>query len=184
MDSAKIEDGLFHLRNSAWQGLKDVNEKSRGLVLKESATNLSNSVFKLSLKKTFSAQFKKRRNFNLYMSRHARSGTGISKQLIIIYIYYNNKQLHIGNFTLLVPTNHAFSKLPATDLAAVTNNQQKLTDLIKYHLINGVHYPKQFLFGRHYFFNSTNGHVIRVYRSSVDFQYTSVCYSDSSSLPV
>ncbi|XP_060565288.1 transforming growth factor-beta-induced protein ig-h3-like [Ruditapes philippinarum] len=71
-----------------------------------------------------------------------------------------------GSFTLLVPTNHAFSKLPDADLAAVTNNQQKLTDVIKYHMINGVHYQKEFLFGRHHFYNSTNGHVIRVYRSA------------------
>ncbi|XP_045204877.1 transforming growth factor-beta-induced protein ig-h3-like [Mercenaria mercenaria] len=70
------------------------------------------------------------------------------------------------NYTLLVPTNHAFAKIPATELASVSSNQQKLVDIIKYHLISGIHLKREFLFGRHHFYNSTNGHVIRVYRSA------------------
>jgi len=70
-------------------------------------------------------------------------------------------------YTLLVPTDAAFAKVPQADIDAVTGNASKLLDMLRYHMISGVHTSHSFPFGRHLFFNSTNGHVIRVYRSAV-----------------
>ncbi|WAQ97981.1 Y1735-like protein [Mya arenaria] len=72
-----------------------------------------------------------------------------------------------GPFTLLVPTNAAIAKIPNADLASVTANAHYLNEIIRYHVISDVHESHSFPFGRHLFLNSTNGHVIRVYRSAV-----------------
>ncbi|XP_052796818.1 protein sll1483-like [Mya arenaria] len=71
-----------------------------------------------------------------------------------------------GPFTLLVPTNAAIAKIPNADLASVTANAHYLNEIIRYHVISDVHESHSFPFGRHLFLNSTNGHVIRVYRSA------------------
>jgi len=71
-----------------------------------------------------------------------------------------------GPFTLLVPTDSAFAKIPANDLAAVLADSTKLMDVAQYHIVSGIHYTKEFFFGRHHFLNSTNNHVIRAYRSA------------------
>ena len=72
-----------------------------------------------------------------------------------------------GPWTVLVPTNAAFAKIPAQDLSAVVNDVNKLTEVLKYHIVSGRHYTKEFLFIKHHFLNSTNGHVLRVHRNSV-----------------
>lgn len=71
-----------------------------------------------------------------------------------------------GPWTVLVPTNAAFAKIPAHDLSAVVNDVNKLTEVLKYHIVSGRHYTKEFLFIKHHFLKSTNGHVLRVHRNS------------------
>ncbi|KAL4230037.1 hypothetical protein ACF0H5_010424 [Mactra antiquata] len=71
-----------------------------------------------------------------------------------------------GPYTLLVPTDKAFAKLPPDDLHRVEHNSQALQEVIQYHLIHGANLEHDFLFGRHYFLKSKNGHVVRVYRSA------------------
>ena len=74
-----------------------------------------------------------------------------------------------GPWTVLVPTNAAFAKIPASDLSAVVNNVNKLTEVVKYHIISGNYHTSDFLFIKHYRLNSTNGHVLRVKRNSVRY---------------
>ncbi|KAH3833419.1 transforming growth factor-beta-induced protein ig-h3-like [Dreissena polymorpha] len=69
-------------------------------------------------------------------------------------------------FTVLVPSDASFAKIPASDFNAIKANPTQLISVIKYHVISGRHESHSFAFGRHLFLNSTNGHVIRVYRSS------------------
>ena len=42
-----------------------------------------------------------------------------------------------GPFTLFAPTNEAFAKIPAADLAALKSDKTKLAEVLKYHLISG-----------------------------------------------
>jgi len=70
-------------------------------------------------------------------------------------------------YTVLVPTDAAFAKLPQQDLDAVMNNPKALMDVVQYHMINGLNVKNDFPFGRHVNLNSTNGHMIRIYRTAV-----------------
>ena len=73
----------------------------------------------------------------------------------------------LGPWTVLVPTNAAFAKIPAQDLSAVINNTAVATDVIKYHMLQGQYNSYSFMFIKHYRYNSTNGHVLRIHRSAV-----------------
>lgn len=42
-----------------------------------------------------------------------------------------------GPFTLFAPTNAAFAKIPAKDLAALKNDKQKLAQVLKFHVVSG-----------------------------------------------
>lgn len=79
----------------------------------------------------------------------------------------NHWFIFFAEYTLLVPTDAAFAKIPKEDLDAVLNNDKTLMDVVQYHMIIGMHVKNDFLFGKHLYLNSTNGHVIRVYRTAV-----------------
>ena len=42
-----------------------------------------------------------------------------------------------GPFTLFAPTNSAFGKLPASTIAALKSDKEKLAKVLKYHLVSG-----------------------------------------------
>lgn len=68
---------------------------------------------------------------------------------------------------MLVPTNEALAKIPSEDLLALSRDPATLKNILLYHIVSGLQVKNDFVFGRHFFLNSTNGHVIRVYRSAV-----------------
>ncbi|KAL3879184.1 hypothetical protein ACJMK2_031493 [Sinanodonta woodiana] len=66
-----------------------------------------------------------------------------------------------GPFTVLVPTNAAFAKIPQSDLDVVESDPGKLADMIQYHIVKGDVFSWDLATSEH--LQSLNGHVIRVY---------------------
>ncbi|KAG1667540.1 hypothetical protein GQR58_018380 [Nymphon striatum] len=45
-----------------------------------------------------------------------------------------------GPFTIFIPTDEAFEALPASHKLLLSSNSTIMTDLLRYHIVNGVHY--------------------------------------------
>ncbi|KAJ8297565.1 hypothetical protein KUTeg_024096, partial [Tegillarca granosa] len=68
-----------------------------------------------------------------------------------------------GPFTVLIPVNSAFEKLPTDELNAITSDTNKLTDVLQYHVIKGDLFSFDLQSGL--VVKSLNGHAVRVYNS-------------------
>ncbi|KAL3879183.1 hypothetical protein ACJMK2_031492 [Sinanodonta woodiana] len=66
-----------------------------------------------------------------------------------------------GPFTVLVPSNAAFAKIPPKDLEQIESDPGKLADMIQYHIVKGDVFTWDLATSEH--LQSLNGHVIRVY---------------------
>ena len=83
-------------------------------------------------------------------------------KLNLFYFYHLSAHDFVsGPFTALIPTDAAFAKIPAADLAAVGANTQTLTNVLQYHLINGDIFTWDLKTNE--LLTSLNGHVVRVY---------------------
>ncbi|KAK3597681.1 hypothetical protein CHS0354_040056 [Potamilus streckersoni] len=66
-----------------------------------------------------------------------------------------------GPFTVLVPTDAAFAKVPQRDLDLVESDPGKLADMLQYHVVKGDIFTWDLATSEN--LQSLNGHVIRVY---------------------
>lgn len=83
-----------------------------------------------------------------------------------------------GPFTLIVPTDDAFAKIPADVVANITANIDVLKNILQYHVANGEVFTFDLKTGQT--FQSINGHTIRVYSSgsTIAFNQASVLNGD------
>lgn len=71
-----------------------------------------------------------------------------------------------GPFTIIVPVNAAFDKLPADQLAILKQDTGALANVLQYHIVKGLIFSWDLVSGE--ILTSLNGHYIRVYsRGSV-----------------
>jgi len=68
-----------------------------------------------------------------------------------------------GPFTVLVPVNGAFDKLPVDELNAIKSDTNQLTNVLQYHVIKGDLFSFDLQSGL--VVKSLNGHAVRVYNS-------------------
>ena len=66
-----------------------------------------------------------------------------------------------GPYTLLVPTDAAFAKIPQADINALVADTNAVTNVLQYHLIKGSVFTWDLKTNE--LLTSVNGHVIRVY---------------------
>nr|KAG5711654.1 hypothetical protein BaRGS_016836 [Batillaria attramentaria] len=69
-----------------------------------------------------------------------------------------------GPYTILVPSNDAFSRLSSQELNNILNDNNQLRDVLEYHVIKGEYFSWDLTNGR--VFNTLNGHPIRIYSPS------------------
>jgi len=75
-----------------------------------------------------------------------------------------------GPFTILAPTNAAFSKVPKADLDALMQDPTgALATTLQYHVINGELFKWDLRSGQH--INSTNNHIIRIYANNQGYYF-------------
>ncbi|VDI27966.1 Hypothetical predicted protein [Mytilus galloprovincialis] len=83
-----------------------------------------------------------------------------------------------GPFTLIVPTNEAFAKLPPATVASLQKDSSALANVLQYHVVKGSIYSWDMVSGE--ILSSLNGHYIRVYSqgSSLYFNQAKVTKVD------
>lgn len=98
--------------------------------------------------------------------------SSFNKNKIQIHAYHERKinflYLITGPFTLIVPTNEAFAKLPPATVASLQKDSSALANVLQYHVVKGSIYSWDMVSGE--ILSSLNGHYIRVYsQGSVSF---------------
>lgn len=80
--------------------------------------------------------------------------------------YFHKCIFFSGPFTIIVPVNAAFDKLPADQLAILKQDTGALANVLQYHIVKGLIFSWDLVSGE--ILTSLNGHYIRVYsRGSV-----------------
>ncbi|XP_076467578.1 protein sll1483-like [Babylonia areolata] len=67
-----------------------------------------------------------------------------------------------GPYTILVPTNDAFSQVPPDQMSLLNSDASALSEVLKYHIIQGETFSWDLAEGR--VLHTLNGHSIRVYK--------------------
>lgn len=74
-----------------------------------------------------------------------------------------------GPYTIIAPTNDAFSKIPASDLQNLQGDMNTLKNVLQYHVVNGEVFTWDLRTGEH--LTTITGHQIRVYSTPTGGHY-------------